>query len=397
MVIIIVIVAAIFIFYSILLPILSFINVHVIYPIRKRRLFKEDPDFRVNVIVPCQEWNELLEDNLRAIAKQDYGNFKVTFITDKDDDPAVRAIKHVIQDFPHTEHFIAGYTDYSCSQQNFVQLTAINSDDRSDIIAKLDSDTRPEPGWLRDFVRPYISSRVGLTSSHRWISPKERGLAAYIYTIYEGFLAMLMGCPLMQWVWGGCFSIRRNTYDKIGVAEVWSKTGSDDTTLRTQAVSHGAKIVFVPDCVAVSYEAHTNVRSLTNWISRQAFHGKLYVKAYWLMTLLSEIFIVFSLIFALVIIIMELLSPDFGIRGILASMIFAAGLINGLLVKLIYFDKKDISLIFWILLSLPAHFVVLSGLLKSAFMKNLSWRNIVYEHNKDGTVKRIKRIDASNR
>ena len=397
MLIILIIAAAVFLFYKTLLPILSFINVHVVYPIRKRRLFKGEPDFKVNILVPCQEWTEFLEDNLRAIVKQDYGNFKVTFVTDKDDDPAVRAIKPIVQEFAHAEHFVAGYSDYNCSQQNFVQMTAIKADDQSEIFVKLDSDTRPEPGWLREFVRPYISPKVGLTSSHRLVSPKERGLAPYFYAIYEGFLTMLMGCPFMQWVWGGCFSIRRKTYDSIGIAEVWSKTGTDDTTLRHQAVSHNAKIVFVPDCVAVSHEAHTSTRGLANWISRQAFHGKLYVKPYWLMALVVEIMLVSSLILALVVLIAELLAPGFGIQGILASTILAAGLISGPLVTLIYPDKKDIPFIFWLLLSAPAHFVVLAGLLKSAFMKNLSWRNIVYEHNKDGTVKQIRRIDASNR
>jgi hypothetical protein len=97
-----------------------------------------------------------------------------------------------------------------------------------------------------------------------------------------------------------------------------------------------------------------------------------------------------------VVLISELLAPGFGIQGILASTILAASLISGPLVTLIYPDKKDIPFIFWFLLSVPAHFVVLAGLLKSAFMKNLSWRNVVYEHNRDGTVKQIRRTDASN-
>ena len=55
---------------------------------------------RALVVVPCKGLDVGLEENLRAVMRQDYGDYEVTFVVESDDDPACTAIRRVMAEYP---------------------------------------------------------------------------------------------------------------------------------------------------------------------------------------------------------------------------------------------------------------------------------------------------------
>jgi cellulose synthase/poly-beta-1,6-N-acetylglucosamine synthase-like glycosyltransferase len=378
---------AVFLFiYSVMVPLASLANTRFAYRRRKSRAYTGNPHFRVGVFVPCQDANEHLRDNLLALASQDYPAYTVTFVTDTDSDPAVPIIRSVVKDRICARHMVAGIADTLCSQQNHVQAISMSSDTESQVLVKCDSDMRPAPGWLRDFVRPYNDPRVAATTSHHWISPPKPRFADGCYTVFSGSLTALMGLPGLPWLWGGCFGIRRSVFHAIDVPGLWSNTGTDDSTLRNRLVSTGNRVIFVPDCVAPTLETHENLRVFIRWLSRQAYHGKIYLKPFWLSTLLAETLATLAVVAAAFGLVANAVTNRFDAAGVaaLAIILFSTGF--GPLVKLSQPWIRDIPLVWWAGLVVPTHVLSCYGLWRTVFMSKLSWRGNVYRFNRDGTV-----------
>ena len=89
-----VVLSLILFFWLLAFPISAWVIVHVGYPHRLRRMPGE-PDFPVNVIVPCKGSNAYLEENLRAFASQDYPGYVATFVTNAPEDEANEVIASV--------------------------------------------------------------------------------------------------------------------------------------------------------------------------------------------------------------------------------------------------------------------------------------------------------------
>jgi ceramide glucosyltransferase len=382
-----VVVLAIFVFvYSMVVPLASFANTKIAYRWRKARAYSEDPQFRVGVFVPCQDASDHLEDNLRALASQNYPAYTVTFVTDTDSDPAIPTIRSVLKDHACARHMVAGIADTLCSQQNHVQIVSMSADAENEILVKCDSDMRPAPGWLRDFVRPFNDPRIAATTSHHWISPPKPGFVNGCYTVFSGSLTALMGLPGLPWLWGGCFGIRRSVFHAIDVPGLWSVTGTDDCTLRNRLVSSGNRVLFVPDCVAPTLETHENLGVYIRWLSRQAYHGKIYLKQFWLSTLLVETVATVAVAAAVVALVADAVMGRFDAAGVAALTIILSTMLSGPFVKLSQPGIHDIPLLWWAGLMIANHCLSCYGIWRTVFMRQLSWRGNVYRFNGDGTV-----------
>ena len=385
-----IIVTAAVAFLALGLPLSSWIYTGLIYP-RHRRKIQGDPRFRVNVIVPCKGKTDQLEENLNAIAAQKYDNYVLTFVTDTDDDEAVEIIQKITQKLSTASHLVTGYADY-CAQKSYVQMKAIAADTESDVFVICDSDMRPDQTWLTEMVRPFLLPDVAVTTAHRWIIPEKRAFGSFVYTVFGGYYTMFLSSPVMNWVWGGCFAIRRRSYDELGVADIWSCTASDDITLKNVLTATHIKTFFVPPAVTASHELHASVRSLSRWFTRQSYFGKVYEKPSWILSICSETLIAVFFCVAFAFLLVDCVTPGLSYRVLFAPIMIAVVMLSGLLVKLPYLDKEDFSLVLWMLLSAFSHVIAVYSLWRSAFMKKIRWGNVQYEFYRDGKIKTLTRI-----
>jgi hypothetical protein len=195
-----------------------------------------------------------------------------------------------------------------------------------------------------------------------------------------------MGLPGLPWLWGGCFGIRRSVFHAIDVPGLWRVTGTDDSTLRNRLVSYGKRVVFVPDCVAPTPETHEDLGGFVRWLSRQAFHGKIYVRQFWLGTLLIETVATLALVAAVVALVADAVTGRFDTAGIAALTILLSTMVSGPLVKLSQPRIRDIPPVWWAGLMIANHVLSCYGIWRTVFMKDLSWRGNLYRFNRDGTV-----------
>jgi ceramide glucosyltransferase len=373
--------------YCLVLPAVSLIYVRRTYP---RRMLSLDgqPEFHVNLIVPCKGAGEHLEENLRAIALQDYPRLSLRFVTDDADDPAVPVIERIIRETGKGEHLVCGRDEHNTCGKNLAQLVAIAADRESAIHLVCDSDLRPSPSFVREMARPYLDPSVNVTCSTRWITPPGPGLAAWVYTELAAFSPMLMALPV-SYIWGGCFSIRRSAFDEWDVARAWRGTEDDDLVLCNKLNERGQKPFFVPTAVSASFEAHSRIGGLVRWLTRQGQTTRLHYFPAWLALLFIEsalsLGVLISAAYAAAIIVEA--GPAWQAAAALAPT--ALLMINGLFVRAPYADRQDMALPLWLVMPLVGHAIfALSFLL--AIKPTMRWGEMTLEFNKDGTIRDIR-------
>jgi cellulose synthase/poly-beta-1,6-N-acetylglucosamine synthase-like glycosyltransferase len=373
-------------FCSILVPLKSWIYVGRVFPRRMRQL-RGEPEFSVNLIVPCKGTTEHLEENLRAIALQDYPNLTIMFVTDAADDPAVPHIERVIHDTGRGVHIVAGYDEHTCGK-NHAELVAIATDTGSEVHLVCDSDMRPPPTFVRAMVHPYVDPGVNVTTSARWITLPGPGLAAYTYTALAGSSPMLLAFGPINYIWGGCFSIRRKAFVEWDLARLWRGTEDDDLILCNKLNEHRQKPFFVPSAVSPSFEAHATLGSLVRWLIRQGQTTRLHYFGVWLLLLVVETAMCLGLLGAAALATMDLATGGFSwhVGAAFASILMV--MVYGLLVKAPYAGRRDMPLIYWTLLPLFGHFVV-AFCFWLAINPKMRWGKMTLEFNRDGTISRI--------
>jgi ceramide glucosyltransferase len=373
-------------FESILAPLKSWLYIGRVFPRRMGRIPGE-PDFAVNLIVPCKGAGEHLEENLRAIALQDYPALTIRFVTDTADDPAVEPIKRIIGATGRGLHIVAGQDGFTCGK-NHAELVGIAADEKSEVHLICDSDLRPSPNFVREMVRPYIDPAVNVTASGRWINPPGPGLAAYTYTALGGFSTMLLGFGLISYVWGGCFSMRRRAFADWDLARLWRGTEDDDLILCNKLNEHRQKPVFVPTAVSQSFEAHTTLGSLARWFVRQCQTFRLHYFGAWLLLLVVETAMCLGFLGAVALAAADLTAGGFSWRAgaVLAS--FLMPMVGGFLLKAPYAGRKDMPLVAWALVPLFGHFFA-AVCFWLALNPKMRWGNKTLEFNKDGTIRSI--------
>jgi cellulose synthase/poly-beta-1,6-N-acetylglucosamine synthase-like glycosyltransferase len=374
--------------YCVILPLNSWRYVRWVFPRRRARISGE-PDFPVNLIVPCKGAGEHFEGNLRAIASQDYPRCTLRFVTDTADDPAVPIIKKIIRETGRGIHLVAGRDEYNTCGKNYAQLVAIADDADSEVHLICDSDMRPAPDFVREMVRPYLDPTVNVSCATRWITPSTRNLGAYTYAGLGAYSPMLMAFGLITYVWGGCFSIRRTAFEDWDVARAWRGTEDDDLVLCNKLNERRQKPVFVPSAVSASHEAHATVQGLVRWLTRQGQTTRLHYLPVWLLVTLLETAVCLGIVSALAYCAFAIATGNVSWLLIAAIGSLLMIMVNGLLVKAPYAERDSMPSAFWLLIPLFGHFVVaLSFIL--AVNPTMRWGKMTLTFNKDGTIREIR-------
>ncbi len=376
--------------FFLLAPLVSWANTRLVYPRRRFQALGE-PALKINVVVPCKGHDELLEENMKRLAEQDYPDYRLTLVTDTADDGALPAIRRILDLYPRASHVVAGLTN-SSAQRSHAQLAGFRSEGESELFVVCDTDLKVERGFLRELARPFLDPRVVAASAHHWVAPRSPGLAAYIHGCLAGYLTMLVGLPGMGWLWGGCFAIRRRTLEDLDIAAVWRGKVSDDTSLQRRLNSRGIRPVFVPTAVSQAREAPRTIGDFVRWYARQSHAGRVYLKPAWIASLALETAATLAVPLALALLVAGIVSPPWGPAAIPSAATLAVLMLSGVLVRQPYLRLNSIPLPAWLLLPLFAHSVIALALWRSAFMRRVRWGKTVYELNRDGTIRTVNRL-----
>jgi ceramide glucosyltransferase len=251
-----------------------------------RDLARHQPTGRVALFAPCKGLDLDLEANLRAILRQDYDNFEVTFIVENTDDPAYPAIRRAMAEHPWVPArvVVAGRATDSGQKVHNLRVATQHLSQRVKYLAFVDSDARPRPEWLRALVSRLDQPGLGAVTGYRWFMPTRPTLAnALVYSMNCDVISLLTRSSHYL-IWGGSWAIRREVFDAIGLRNAWKGTLSDDLVASRLMRQSRLEVRFEPGCVVAS-PLDVSLGQAMSFIRRQYLVARLYTFDWWLFSL----------------------------------------------------------------------------------------------------------------
>src|SRR5690606_6889575 len=178
------------------------------------------------VIAPCKGLDQGLRENLSALLKLAYPAYEVIFVVDDDNDPAVPVIRQIEEDLrspdnapgPAVRLIVAPRsTDSGQKVENILEAVK-HLDPRSEVIAFVDSDARPQPHWLKHLIAPLENNDIGIATGYRWFVSPKMTLAGELRSVWNASVASALG-PKSSFCWAGSMAIRRSLWERLAISE----------------------------------------------------------------------------------------------------------------------------------------------------------------------------------
>lgn len=251
-----------------------------------RRRMRTDPGFnapRVAVLCPCKGLEAGLERNLVTLTEFDHQNYEVFFILASDADPASSIVKRVAANSRPKAHVVIAGPPEGCSEKINNLRTAIEQlPPEFDVLVFADSDGRPGKTWLHHMVAPLNDGRISATTTMRWFMPNNNGLATVLLAAWNAPVVTMLTENGPNFCWGGGTAVRRKMFEEAGVLDWWQGAASDDYTMTKALERTGRPILFVPECLTLSF-VQTDFAGLLEFTNRQVLITRVYASKIWQM------------------------------------------------------------------------------------------------------------------
>jgi ceramide glucosyltransferase len=238
------------------------------------------------VVAPCKGNDQGLKENLRALFLQDQIAYEIVFAVDDENDPAVKVIRSVMAENSRISAKLVMAPKAVRTSQKIENLIAAikHASPASQTFVFVDSDARPRKDWLRSLVAPLADLQIGAATGYRWFIAEGPSLATEIRASWNASIASALGPNTKSnFCWGGSMAIRRDTFEKLNIAEAWSVALSDDFAVTNALKMAGLKIEFVPAALTPSVENCT-FREMLEFTTRQMKITRVYSPHLWLLS-----------------------------------------------------------------------------------------------------------------
>src|SRR5207302_3861977 len=222
-----------------------------------RRRLHSDPGFyapRVALLCPCKGIDPGLERNLVSLTEFERQNYEIFFVVASEKDPARSIIERVAKSSRVKTNVVIAGKAVNCGEKvNNLRTGVEQLPEEFEVLVVADSDGRPGKHWLHHLVAPLADSRVGATSTMRWLIPNNGNLPTRLLAAWNVPVVTMLGEKARNFCWGGGTAIRRATFEQSGVLEEWKNYVSDDYSLTRALERTGRSIVFIPESLTISY------------------------------------------------------------------------------------------------------------------------------------------------
>ena len=255
--------------------------------IRHIRTYRPQSTWRPQLAVfcPCRGVDQGFEDNVRSILHQDYPHFRVTFIVDSESDPAARVLRNL-----GATVLVAGPA--SGRGQKVHNLTYGVEQDPGDaeVFVFCDVDARFPREWLTRLIAPLERQDVAVATGYRWYVAETGNFPSLLRSSWNASVVTMLGDHGRNFAWGGSTALRRETFRELEILKAWNGALSDDYAVTQAARRSGRRIVFVQQCLIPTYGACT-WRELLEFTTRQIVITRVYdPQTWWTATIFQTIF-----------------------------------------------------------------------------------------------------------
>ena len=355
-----------------------------------RRRMLTDPGFfapRTALLCPCKGMEAGLERNLVALTEFDHQNFEIFFILASENDPAASIVKRVAASSRHKAHVVIAGAPEGCSEKiNNLRVAIEQLTPDFEVLVFADSDGRPGKAWLHRLVAPLKDERIAATTTMRWLMPNNNELATVLLAAWNAPLVTMLTENGPNFCWGGGTAVRRLVFEQAGVLEFWQGSVSDDYSLTTALARTGKPILFVPECLTLSF-VQTDFTGLLEFTNRQILITKVYAQKIWRMAVLTHFLYCLTLTIGVILTLDDLFAGRPALH--LATLMFLPVLLSAIrgalrvvgVTEALPSWRKQISAQSWIyiVLNIFVPFLYLVNFAHSLITRKIRWRGIQYE------------------
>jgi ceramide glucosyltransferase len=355
-----------------------------------RRRLHMDPGFyspRVALLCPCKGMEPGLERNLVSLAEFDRQNYEIFFILASGTDPARSVVERVAKNSRVKAHVVIAGNPSNCGEKvNNLRVAVEQLPEEFEVLVFIDSDGRPGKSWLHHLVAPLGDSTIGATTTMRWFIPNRSNLPTALLAAWNAPIVTMLGEKGKNFCWGGGTAIRRSIFEQSGVMDKWRNSVSDDYSLTRALARTGRSIVFIPECLTLSY-VETDFEGLMEFTNRQILITRVYAEKIWAPAALTHLLYCLTLLLGIMLILSDVFTqrPAFHIvtltfLPVLLSSIHGALRLIGV-TEALPAARSQITGQAWIyvLLTVLIPFLYVANFVNSLVTRKIRWRGVTYE------------------
>jgi cellulose synthase/poly-beta-1,6-N-acetylglucosamine synthase-like glycosyltransferase len=355
-----------------------------------RRRLHSDPGFyspRVAVLCPCKGMEPGLERNLVSLTEFDRQNYEIFFILASASDPARSTIERVAKNSRAKAQVLVAGSPNGCSEKvNNLRVAVEQLPPEFEVLVFTDSDGRPGKAWLHHLVAPLADTQIGATTTMRWLIPNRSNFPTALLAAWNAPIVTMLGEKGKNFCWGGGTAIRRSLFAQAGVLEEWRNSASDDYSLTRALERTGRSIVFIPECLTLSY-VETDFQGLLEFTNRQILITRVYAEKIWRPAAATHLLYCLTLLLGVALVLSDLIEqrPAFH----LVTLTFLAVLLSSIrgairligVTEAVPGGRSQIMGQAWIylLLTVLVPFLYVANGLHSLLTRKIRWRGITYE------------------
>lgn len=355
-----------------------------------RRRLQTDPGFyapKVALLCPCKGVEPGLERNLVSLTEFERQNYEIFFILASGTDAARSIIERVAKNSRMKAHVVIAGPPNGCSEKvNNLRVAIEQLPPEFEVLAFADSDGRPGRSWLHHLVAPLGDVRIGATTTMRWFIPNRNNLPTALLAAWNAPIVTMLSEKGKNFCWGGGTAIRRSTFEQSGVLDEWKNSVSDDYSLTRVLERSNHPIVFLPECLTLSY-VETDFNGLLEFTNRQILITRVYADKVWAPAAATHLLYCLTLVLGTLLILSDLLAqrPAFH----LVTLTFLPLLLSAIrgsirligVTEALPAARSQIAGQGWIyvLLTVFIPFLYLINFVNSLVTRRIRWRGMTYE------------------
>ena len=355
-----------------------------------RRRLRMDPGFyapRVAVLCPCKGMEPGLERNLLSLTEFDRQNYEIFFILASGSDAARSMVERIAANSRVKAHvIIAGIPSNSGEKVNNLRVAVEQLPPEFEVLVFTDSDGRPGKSWLHRLVAPLGDVRIGATTTMRWLMPNRRSLPTALLAAWNAPVVTMLSEKGKNLCWGGGTAIRRSMFEQSGVMNEWRNSVSDDYSLTRALERNNRSIVFLPECLTLSY-VETDFRGLLEFTNRQILITRVYAQRVWTPAAATHLLYCVTLSLGLILILSDFFEqrPAFHIATLTVLPVLLSAIRNSIrltgVTEALPAERSQITGQAWIyvILAVFVPFLYAVNFVNSLITRKIRWRSMAYE------------------
>ena len=355
-----------------------------------RRRLQTDPGFyapRVAVFCPCKGIEPGLERNLLSLTEFDRQNYEIFFILASGSDPARSIVERLAANSRVKAHVvIAGIPSNSGEKVNNLRVAVEQLPPEFEVLVFTDSDGRPGKSWLHHLVAPLSDVRIGATTTMRWLLPNRSNLPTALLAAWNAPVVTMLSEKGRNFCWGGGTAIRRSIFEQSGVMDEWRNSVSDDYSLTRALERNNRLIVFIPECLTLSY-VETDFHGLLEFTNRQILITRVYAEKVWAPAAATHLLYCVTLLLGVILILSDFFEqrPAFHIATLTFLPVLLSAIRSSIrligVTEALPAGRSQITGQAWIyvLLTVLVPFLYTVNFVNSLITRKIRWRSMAYE------------------